>query len=156
VQVAGRAGRADKPGEVIIQTAFPDHPLFRALQTHDFEGWAATQLVERKLAGFPPFVFQAMLRAEGKQENEVYRYLQQAHTAAVTLRHSMKNPAQIEIFGVVPAALPRRANHLRAQLLIQATSRKALQHFLHAWQAPLDVLPAQKLRCSLDIDPLEF
>jgi primosomal protein N' (replication factor Y) len=156
VQVAGRAGRADKPGEVIIQTAFPDHPLFRALQTHDFEGWAATQLVERKLAGFPPFVFQAMLRAEGKQENEVYRYLQQAHTAAVTLRHSMKNPAPIEIFGVVPAALPRRANHLRAQLLIQATSRKALQHFLHAWQAPLDVLPAQKLRCSLDIDPLEF
>jgi primosomal protein N' (replication factor Y) len=156
MQVAGRAGRADKPGEVIIQTAFPDHPLFRALQTHDFEGWAATQLVERKLAGFPPFVFQAMLRAEGKQENEVYRYLHGAHTAAVTLRHSMRNPAQIEVFGVVPAALPRRANHLRAQLLIQATSRKALQHFLHAWQAPLDALPAQKLRCSLDIDPLEF
>ena len=156
MQVAGRAGRADKPGEVIIQTAFPEHPLFRALQTHDFEGWAATQLVERKLAGFPPFVFQAMLRAEGKQENEVYRYLHAAHTAAVTLRHSMKNPAQIEIFGVVPAALPRRANHLRAQLLIQSPSRKALQHFLHAWQAPLDALSTQKLRCSLDIDPLEF
>ena len=156
VQVAGRAGRADKPGEVIIQTAFPDHPLFRALQTHDFEGWAMAQLDERKMAGFPPFVYQAMLRAEGKQESEVYRYLHEAHSAAVALRHSMKTPAQIEVFGVVPAALPRRANHLRAQLLIQATSRKALQHFLHAWQAPLDALSTQRLRCSLDIDPLEF
>ena len=56
VQVAGRAGRADKPGEVLIQTAFPDHPLFRALQAHDFESWAAAQLAERQMAGFPPFV----------------------------------------------------------------------------------------------------
>ena len=156
VQVAGRAGRADKPGEVMIQTAFPDHPLFRALQTHDFEGWAASQLAERKMAGFPPFVYQAMLRAEGKQENEVYRYLNDARSAAVELHHKVEIPAQLEILGVVPAALPRRANHLRAQLLIQAASRKALQQFLRAWQPQLDALPAQKLRCSLDIDPLEF
>lgn len=156
VQVAGRAGRADKSGEVIIQTAFPDHPLFRALQTHDFEGWAAAQLAERKMAGFPPFVYQAMLRAEGKQENEVYHYLNEARAAAVALRHSMKSPAQLEIFGVVPSALPRRANHLRAQLLIQATSRKALQSFLRAWQTSLDARLTQRLRCSLDIDPLEF
>ncbi len=150
VQVAGRAGRADKPGEVIIQTAFPDHPLFRALQTHDFAGWAASQLSERQMAGFPPFVYQAMLRSEGKIEAEVYAYLNQARSAAMELQHS------VEILGVVPAALPRRANHLRAQLLIQATSRKALQQFLRAWQPLLDALPAAKLRCSLDIDPLEF
>jgi len=156
VQVAGRAGRADKPGEVLIQTAFPDHPLFRALQTHDFEGWAESQLVERKMAGFPPFVYQAMLRAEGKQENEVYRYLNDAHSAAVALSHSAEPPGSVEILGVVPAALPRRANHLRAQLLIQATSRKVLQQFLRAWQPQLDGLPSAKLRCSLDIDPLEF
>jgi primosomal protein N' (replication factor Y) (superfamily II helicase) len=156
VQVAGRAGRADKPGEVLIQTAFPDHPLFRALQTHDFEGWAASQLAERQMAGFPPFVYQAMLRAEGKQENEVYRYLNDARTAAVALSHSMEIPGQVEIFGVVPAAMPRRANHIRAQLLIQSTTRKGLQQFLRAWQPALDALTAQKLRCSLDIDPLEF
>jgi primosomal protein N' (replication factor Y) len=150
VQVAGRAGRADKPGEVLIQTEFPDHPLFRALQTHDFEGWAASQLAERQMAGFPPFVYQAMLRAEGKQENEVYRYLNDARAAAVALQH------EVEIFGVVPAAMPRRANHIRAQLLIQGTTRKGLQKFLRAWQASLDTLSAQKLRCSLDIDPLEF
>jgi len=150
VQVAGRAGRADKPGEVIIQTEFPDHPLFRALQTHDFEGWAASQLAERQMAGFPPFMFQAMLRAEGKIEAEVYTYLNHARAAAIELNHP------VEILGVVPAALPRRANHLRAQLLIQAASRKTLQQFLRAWQPKLDVLPTAKLRCSLDIDPLEF
>jgi primosomal protein N' (replication factor Y) len=156
VQVAGRAGRADKPGEVIIQTEFPDHPLFRALQTHDFEGWAASQLAERQMAGFPPFVFQAMLRAEGKIETEVYAYLNHARAAAIGLNHPVEIPGQVEVLGVVPAALPRRANHLRAQLLIQAASRKALQQFLRAWQSRLDELPAQKLRCSLDVDPLEF
>jgi len=150
VQVAGRAGRADKPGEVLIQTAFPDHPLFRALQAHDFEGWAESQLAERQMAGFPPFMYQVMLRAEGKIEAEVYAYLNHAHTAAVELQHA------VEILGVVPAALPRRANHIRAQLLIQSAKRKDLQQFLRAWQPLLDALPAQKLRWSLDVDPLEF
>jgi primosomal protein N' (replication factor Y) len=150
VQVGGRAGRADKPGEVIIQTTFPDHPLFLALQTHDFEGWAASQLAERQMAGFPPFVYQAMLRAEGKDESGVYGYLNDARAAGIALRH------EVEIFGVVPAALPRRANHLRAQLLVQSTTRKSLQQFLRAWQPSLDALTTPKLRCSLDVDPLDF
>jgi primosomal protein N' (replication factor Y) len=150
VQVAGRAGRADKAGEVILQTAFPDHPLFEALRTHDFAGWAASQLAERRMAGFPPFMFQAMLRAEGKDEAEVYDYLDKARAAAVSLNHP------VEILGVVPAALPRRANHLRGQLLIQADSRKALQQFLRAWQPELQTLNRPKLRISLDIDPMEF
>ena len=156
VQVAGRAGRADKPGEVIIQTAFPDHPLFCALQTHDFESWAASQLAERQMAGFPPFMYQAMLRAEGKQENEVYRFLNDARTAGIALQHKVEIPGQVEILGVVPAALPRRANHIRAQLLIQSAKRKDLQLFLRNWQPLLDAVPAQKLRWSLDVDPLEF
>lgn len=149
-QVAGRAGRADKPGEVLIQTAFPDHPLFRALQAHDFEGWAAAQLAERQLAGFPPFIYQAMLRAEGRSEAEVYAFLNQARAVAVSFRHA------VEVFGVVPAALPRRASHTRAQLLVQGAKRKDLQQFLRAWQPLLDELPMQKLRWSLDVDPLEF
>lgn len=149
-QVAGRAGRADKPGEVLIQTAFPDHPLYRALQQHDFDGFAATQLTERQMAGFPPFVYQAMLRAEGMQESEVLTFLNQARVAAVALQ------AEVEVFGVVPAALARRANHMRAQLLIQAATRKALQQFMRAWQPSLDALPTQKLRWSLDVDPQEF
>ncbi|MEQ1525807.1 MAG: primosomal protein N', partial [Gallionella sp.] len=150
MQVAGRAGRADKPGEVLIQTAFPDHPLFRALQTHNFAGFAASQLAERKMAGFPPFTYQVMLRAEGKVESEVYAYLNRAHAAAKALQ------MDVEVLGVVPAALARRANHLRAQLLVQANKRRVMQNFLRAWQAQLDVIPSTKLRCSLDIDPLEF
>ncbi len=150
VQVSGRAGRADKAGEVIIQTAFPDHPLYQALQSHDFNGFAASQLAERQMAGFPPFMFQAMLRAEGKIESEVYDYLNRARAAAVALGQ------EVEVLGVVPAALARRANHLRAQLLVQTQSRRAMQGFLRAWQPALDVLPQTKLRCSLDIDPLEF
>jgi len=150
VQVAGRAGRAEKPGEVFIQTAFPDHPLFHALQTHDFDGWAEIQLAERQMAGFPPFMFQAILRAEGKIETEVFQYLNQAKTAAKALAHS------VEILGVVPASLARRANHIRAQLLIQASSRKVLQQFLRAWQPELEKISSNKLRCALDIDPIEF
>ncbi|MFZ2542217.1 MAG: primosomal protein N' [Gallionella sp.] len=156
VQVAGRAGRADKPGEVLVQTAFPDHPVFRALQTHDFEGWAASQLVERKMAGFPPFTFQAMLRAEGKNESEVYAFLNHAREAAIKMIQAMGISATLEILGVVPAAMPRRANHIRAQLLIQSPTRKSMQQFLRAWQPKLDQLSTQKLRCSLDIDPQEF
>jgi primosomal protein N' (replication factor Y) len=107
-------------------------------------------LAERQMAGFPPFMYQAMLRAEGKNETEVYAYLNKARAAAVSLQH------EVEVLGVVPAALPRRANHMRAQLLIQSGTRRALQQFMRAWQPDLDALVTQKLRCSLDIDPLDF
>ncbi len=149
-QVAGRAGRAEKPGEVLIQTAFPDHPLFHALREHDYVSWAETLLAERRLAGFPPFCFQVMLRAEGPHADGVFTFLQQARKAGTTLTH------EVELYGVVPAALPRRANHTRAQLLIQADSRATLQPFLRAWRPLLEALPAPKLRWSLDIAPLEF
>ena len=149
-QVGGRSGRADKSGEVLIQTAFPDHPLFRALREHDYDAWARNLLAERQAAGFPPFVYQAMLRAEGKQGAEVFAFLQQARKAAITLA------LPVEVYGVVPAAMPRRANHIRAQLLVQCATRKPLQQFLRAWRPLLDALPAQKLRWSLDVDPSEF
>ena len=149
-QVAGRAGRADKPGEVLIQTAFPDHPLFRALRTHDYDTWAQTLLAERRSAGFPPFVYQVLLRAESKQQQDVYNFLHQAHSAAKALE------MPVEVYGVVPAALPRRANHFLAQLLVQSDKRQALQQFLRSWRPVLDTLPAKNLRWSLDIDPLEI
>jgi primosomal protein N' (replication factor Y) len=149
-QVSGRAGRADKPGEVLIQTGFPDHPLFRALRAHDFDTWAAILLEERKQAGFPPFVFQVLLRAEAKQEAALYALLKQAREAAVALS------LPVEIYSVVPSILAKRANHSRAQLLVQSTTRKSLQNFLREWRPLLDKILAQKLRWSLDIDPIEF
>ncbi|MDP1635688.1 MAG: primosomal protein N', partial [Gallionellaceae bacterium] len=149
-QVGGRAGRADKAGEVIVQTAFPNHPLFQALRAHDYEIWAQTLLAERQMAGFPPFVYQALLSAEGKQESDAYNFLKQARTAAQELH------MPVEVYGVVPAAMPKRANHYRAQLLVQSDKRKALGEFLRAWKPVLDALPANKLRWVLDVDPMEF
>ncbi len=149
-QVGGRAGRADKTGEVIVQTAFPGHPLFNALRAHDYEAWAQTLLAERQMAGFPPFVYQVLLSAEGKQENEVQHFLRQAREAGLALG------MPVEVYDVVPAAMPKRANHFRAQLLVQSDKRKALQDFVRNWKPLLEALPAKKLRWSLDIDPLEF
>ncbi|OIR10464.1 primosomal protein N' [mine drainage metagenome] len=149
-QVGGRAGRADKAGEVIVQTAFPNHPLFQALRAHDFEIWAQTLLAERQMAGFPPFVYQALLSAEGKQESDAYNFLKQARSAAQELH------MPVEVYSVVPAAMPKRANHYRAQLLVQADKRKAMGEFLRAWKPILDALPAGKLRWVLDVDPMEF
>ncbi|ADE10360.1 primosomal protein N' [Sideroxydans lithotrophicus] len=149
-QVGGRAGRADKAGEVIMQTAFPNHPLFQALRAHNYEIWAQTLLAERQMAGFPPFVYQALLSAEGKQESDAYNFLKQARSAAMELH------MPVEVYGVVPAAMPKRANHHRAQLLVQSDKRKALGEFLRAWKPILDALPAGKLRWVLDVDPMEF
>jgi primosomal protein N' (replication factor Y) (superfamily II helicase) len=149
-QVAGRAGRADKAGEVLIQTAFPDHPLFRALCAHDYVAWTKVLLAERAQAGFPPFVHQVLLRAEGLQESAVYEFMHAARTAARGLNMS------VEVYGVIPAALPKRANHFMAQLLVQCPSRKPLQDFIRAWKPQLDTLPSKGLRYALDIDPLGF
>ena len=149
-QVGGRAGRADKSGEVIVQTAFPNHPLFQTLRSHDFEKWAQTLLTEREMAGFPPFVYQVLLSAEAKQERDMMVFLKQARTAAKELQMS------VEVYGVVPAAMPRRANHHRAQLLVQSDKRKALQEFLRAWKPSLDAIPAQRIRWTLDVDPIDF
>jgi primosomal protein N' (replication factor Y) len=124
--------------------------LFRALRAHDYDTWAQTLLAEREQAGFPPFVFQVLLRAEGKQEGDVYAFLNRAREAAKAL--SMP----VEIYGVVAATMAKRANHIRAQLLVQSATRKALQQFLRAWRPHLEQIPAQKIRWSLDIDPLEF
>lgn len=156
VQVGGRAGRAEKPGEVYIQTSFPDHPLYHALQTHDFESWANAQLAERKMTEFPPFAFQAILRAEGKVEQEVFQYLNRAREQAVAASATMSSSEQIRIFGVVPATLPRRANYIRAQLGVQSPQRKVLQEFLRAWAPLLEQLASNKLRCSLEVDPNDF
>ena len=103
---------------MIVQTAFPNHPLFQALRAHDYEIWAQTLLAERQMAGFPPFVYQVLLSAESKQESDAHNFLKQARSAAQELH------MPVEVYGVVPAAMPKRANHHRAQLLVQSDNRK--------------------------------
>ncbi|KIO49240.1 primosomal protein N' [Nitrosospira sp. NpAV] len=149
MQVAGRAGRATISGEVLIQTEFPDHPLYQALRRQDYGSLAQTLLAERKSAGFPPYVYQALLRAEGLQIDTVLDFLARAAAMA-------KAPQRIEIFDPVPAQMARLKGMERAYLLIQSGSRKQLQEFLSVWRAKLDTLSAQRVRWVLDVDPLEF
>lgn len=149
MQVAGRAGRANVAGHVLIQTEFPDHPLYHALQRHDYDALAQTLLAERKMAGFPPFVYQALLRAEARNIQVVLDFLTQAS-------HLAKPSQSIEIFDPVPAQMVRLKGMERAHLLVQSLSRRQLQEFLAKWVTQINTLPTHKVRWVLDVDPLEF
>ena len=152
MQVAGRAGRADLPGEVLIQTQFPDHPLYSALVHHDYPAFASSQLKEREEAGFPPYTYQAMLRAEAPQMADAITFL----TKARAWPQAEQFP-DITLYDHVPMRLARRANLERAQLLIESPSRRALQSFLSQWRHDLELIKApSRLRWHLEVDPLEF
>jgi primosomal protein N' (replication factor Y) len=148
-QVAGRAGRRERPGEVLVQTRYPDHPLFAALARHDFASFAESQLEERRSAGFPPFVFEAALRAEATKLDTAMRFL----GAAATLAEA---PDGVHVYDPVPNVLTRRAGLERAQLLVQSHSRPALQAYLGAISARLFEQAARDVRWHLDVDPIEF
>ena len=150
MQVAGRAGRAAIPGEVLIQTQFPDHPLFHGLRRHDYTDFANNLLIERKQAGFPPFVYQALLRAEASNLETALQFLSMAEKQA----RNMNYP--ITIYDPVPAPMARLAGKERAHLLIQANSRNALQAFMKEWYDTLSDITKGKVRWSLDVDPMEF
>jgi primosomal protein N' (replication factor Y) len=152
MQVGGRSGRADLPGEVMIQTEYPDHPLYRALVDHDYTRFAHTQLHEREQAGFPPFTFQALLRAEAPAIAQSLDFLHEARAAAVA-----SEPNNVALYDAVPMRLQRLMNLERAQLLVESPSRPALQAFLGRWMEQLYALKApRELRWHLDVDPLEF
>ena len=149
VQVAGRAGRAQAPGEVLIQTDFPTHPLYAAVATHDYEAFARGALEERRIAGFPPFAHLALLRAESKKAGEPHAFLREAARAARFIG------AKVEVFDPVAASLERKAGFERAQLLVRAASRATLQRFLREWRAGLEARGVRSVRWSLDVDPQE-
>ncbi len=149
-QVAGRAGRGGVQGEVLIQTEFPQHPLYAALCRQDFRAFADSALAERRQAGFPPFVHQALLRAEAPQLATALDFLDAA------ARKGRALDPDIILYDAVPAALPRRAGRERGQLLVQSESRQKLRAFLAAWHGALSGARATRARWSLDVDPLEF
>jgi primosomal protein N' (replication factor Y) (superfamily II helicase) len=148
-QVAGRAGRRERPGEVLVQTRYPGHPLFDALVRHDFAGFAASQLEERRIAGFPPFVFEAALRAEATKLEATMRFLKEA--AAL-----VEAPDGVHVYDPVPNIITRRAGFERAQLVIQSPSRPALQGYLGALSESLFAQTRRDIRWHLDVDPIEF
>ncbi len=152
MQVAGRAGRAEFPGEVIIQTQYPDHPLYAALVAQDYPAFAKTLLNEREQAGFPPFAYQAMLRAEAPLMADALAFLQAAVALPCVSEHR-----DVMLYDAVPMRMARLANLERAQLLAESMSRPALQAFLPQWRAELEKIkhPA-RLRWHLEVDPIDF
>ncbi len=152
IQVAGRAGRAEQAGEVLIQTHHPDHPLLRTLITAGYPHFAAAALTERREAALPPYTHLALLRAEATAAELPQRFLSEA--MALAQQH---NPHGVELLGPVPAPMERRAGRYRAQLLLQAEARAALHHLLATWLPQLSALPlARKVRWSIDVDPMEM
>ena len=156
IQVAGRAGRADRPGQVILQTHHPDHPLLNLLIHGGYHAFADSELPQREAAEFPPYSHLALLRAEARHADPPQQFLQAAVQAC---RHAIAENglSDIHLHGPLPAPMPRRAGYQRLQLLVRARHRKQLQRLLDAVVPQLHDLPAaRKLRWSLDVDPVEL
>jgi primosomal protein N' (replication factor Y) (superfamily II helicase) len=152
VQVAGRAGRAQHAGEVLIQTEYPEHPLLKLLLTGGYEAFAEGALSERERSGWPPFARIALLRSEATDLASPMRFLHAAADIAAA-----QDVRGVRILGPAPAPMERRAGRYRAQLLLQATTHQPLQKLLSSWLPAIEVLKdAQRVRWSIDVDPVEL
>ena len=149
-QVSGRAGRAEKPGRVLIQTRHPDNPLLQTLIKQGYEAFAREELNLRQQAGFPPFSHQVLIRAEGLDAAGVERFMLEAREVA------LKEMRNLEVYGPLPALVERKAGHYRWHLLLQSVDRAGLHRQLDALLAWLiDRKQGRKVRWSLDSDPQE-
>ena len=155
-QVAGRAGRAARPGEVLIQTSFPEHPLLTRLISQGYEGFAGIALDERRAACWPPYSRLALLRAEAKDSAGLDAFLRAAAACGRDATADGTAEGAVTVLGPASALIARRADHFRAHLLIEAAARTPLQRFLKRWLPLVEALPGPTdLRWSIDVDPLE-
>ncbi|GAA4855569.1 primosomal protein N' [Luteimonas vadosa] len=155
VQVSGRAGRSDKPGEVVLQTHHPDHPLLQTLIHGGYRAFADEELRQREAAGFPPFAHVALLRAEAKAAAAPVDFLQAARDALQAAAGA--RDGELLLHGPVPAPMPRRAGMHRAQLMIESVDRRRLHAVLDGAMPELYAVPAaRRVRWSLDVDPVDF
>ncbi|HEY0589051.1 MAG TPA: primosomal protein N' [Pseudoduganella sp.] len=148
MQVAGRAGRqGGSESEVLVQTSYPEHPLFSALVAHDYDYFANSLLGEREVAGLPPYLYQAILRAEARELELALEFLRGAR--------DLVQHGGITINDPIPMSMARVHNMERAQLLVESPSRPALQAFLKEW---MQALREQKtrLKWSLEVDPVDI
>ncbi len=160
MQAGGRAGRDaahSAASEMWVQTEHPQHPLFAALRQHDYPAFAASQLDERRIAGMPPFSFQALVRAEARTQEAAQAFLTLASAAAC----DVPDVDRVTLYPAVPMGVQRVANIERAQMLVESPSRQALQRFLLTWQAVLRATRSQPeakglVRWAIDVDPLHI
>ena len=159
LQVAGRAGRGDAPGEVLVQTRLPDHPLFESLLRGDFEGFAAEQLAERRAAGLPPFAHLAMIRAEAAADEPCERFLDAVAHTVRDIAAAGRQRAQrgvVQAFDPVPATLQRVAGQHRWQLMLQSAQRPALRAVLAGLAPRLPGIAGRSVRWAIDVDPQQI
>jgi len=149
-QVAGRVGRAGRPGQVLLQTAHPEHPLLRLLVDCGYPKFCEALLRERREHSLPPFAHLALLRAQAIDERAALDFLRQA-------RASLPALPDVEVLGPAPATMRRRAGVHRAQLLLRSPSRAALHRVLDGWIAQAEpVNAAHGVRWSVDVDPADL
>jgi primosomal protein N' (replication factor Y) len=150
VQVAGRAGREQTQGEVLIQTEYPEHPLLQALLTGGYDAFATSALSERQAARWPPFSRLALLRASSTEQAAALRFLSAARSAA-------PEGLGVQLLGPVDAAMARRAGRYYAQLLIESAARAALHRFIDQWLPQVEALArSARVRYALDVDPIDI
>ncbi len=157
MQVAGRAGRAEHPGRVIVQTEHPEHPLYQCLLRHDVPGFLAQELTARQQAGFPPYASQAIVRAEARQLDTVLAFLKRIRSLV-----SAESHPDVFLYDPVPMRMVKLAGRERGQLLVESPSRIALQNFLNDWLPRISAgrgmtrgTAAGGVKWAVEVDPLE-
>jgi primosomal protein N' (replication factor Y) len=155
VQVAGRAGRREETGQVLIQTAFPDHPMFQLVQQHDYIGFAKQTLQERQSASYPPFGYFALIRAESVHQAQALQFLRQSKQQIE--QHIEQQQLSLNVMDAIPAPMEKRAGLFRAQLLLSADKRSAINHALNHWiHNELQNTKPSRVRWSVDVDPIDL
>lgn len=157
MQVAGRAGRAEHPGRVIVQTEHPEHPLYQCLLRHDVPGFLTQELTARQQAAFPPYAAQAIVRAEAKQLETVLAFLQRIRTLVPAESHP-----EVFLYDPVPMRMVKLAGRERGQLLVESPSRIALQNYLNDWLPQISAgrgmtrgAAAGGVKWAVEVDPIE-
>ena len=150
MQVSGRAGRADKPGKVLIQTQLPEHPVFAAVKAQDYAVFAENELDERQMFAMPPFGFQTAVRADAPRVADAMEFLNAAKETLAPLL-----PESISQFGAAPMLMVRLAERERAQVFLESVSRQDLHRAVSLWVQVLQQNRDGKIRWSVDVDPQE-
>lgn len=150
MQVSGRAGRADKPGKVLIQTQLPEHPVFAAVKAQDYAVFAENELNERQMFAMPPFGFQTAVRVDAPRVADAMEFLNAAKETLAPLL-----PESVSQFGAAPMLMVRLAERERAQIFLESPSRQDLHRAVSLWVQVLQQNRDGKIRWSVDVDPQE-
>ncbi len=164
VQVAGRAGRADAAGRVLIQTRFPEHPVYQAVASHNYTQFVDVALAERRVMHLPPYSYLALLRAEARDVEKLDDFLKLAQTSGRAIAAELAGAAgvapniadnTIKIWEPVASTLERKAGYTRKQLMVQADRRGGLQQFLASWLTTIRANDRRTVKWAIDVDPIE-